>query len=146
MLPDDLRLLILEHPTRGLDVESARWVWSRLLQRREQGTAIIFTSTDLDELMDHSDRIVVFSGGVMFPPVAADKMTREELGSYDRGTVPVMAKERRAPTLPDCRDRSCVLALCVAPFLLALLFTTLILFFAGADPLGGHGQHPGGRF
>ncbi len=80
LLPEDLRLLMLEHPTRGLDVESARWVWSKLLQRREQGTAIIFASTDLDELTEHSDRIIVFSGGVMFPPVAADRVTREELG------------------------------------------------------------------
>ena len=52
----------------------------KLLQRREQGTAIIFASTDLDELTERSDRIVVFSGGVMSPPVAADKVTREELG------------------------------------------------------------------
>lgn len=85
LLPADVRLLILEHPTRGLDVDSSRWVWSRLLQRRERGTAIIFTSTDLDELMDHSDRIAVFSGGVMYPPVAADKMTREALGSLIGG-------------------------------------------------------------
>jgi len=85
LLPDDLRLLMLEHPTRGLDVDSSQWVWSRLLQRRERGTAIIFTSTDLDELVDHSDRIAVFSGGVMYPPVAADKVTRQELGSMIGG-------------------------------------------------------------
>ena len=60
LLPDNVRLLILEHPTRGLDMESARWIWSRLLERRAQGPAILFTSTDLDELVENSDRIVVF--------------------------------------------------------------------------------------
>jgi ABC-type uncharacterized transport system ATPase subunit len=85
LLPDDLRLLILEHPTRGLDVESTRWVWTMLLRRREQGTAIIFTSTDIDELMEHSDLLAVFSGGVMAGPVEADNLSREELGSMIGG-------------------------------------------------------------
>ncbi|MBN1401542.1 MAG: ATP-binding cassette domain-containing protein [Anaerolineae bacterium] len=80
LLPKEVRLLLLEHPTRGLDVDSARWVWSRLLERRRQGTAILFTSTDLDELVEYSDRIVVFSGGVMSQPVDASRVTREELG------------------------------------------------------------------
>ncbi|MHB1296595.1 MAG: ABC transporter ATP-binding protein [Anaerolineae bacterium] len=80
LLPDDLRLLILEHPTRGLDIGSAAWIWEGLLERRKRGTAIIFTSTDLDELVNHSDRIVVFSGGAMSTPVDSAAITCEELG------------------------------------------------------------------
>ncbi len=80
LLPEHLRLLLLEHPTRGLDVESSRWIWQRLLARRADGTAILFTSTDLDELVDHSDRIVVFSGGAMSRPVSAADVTCEQLG------------------------------------------------------------------
>jgi simple sugar transport system ATP-binding protein len=80
LLPDDLRLLILEHPTRGLDLESTRWVWNKLLERREQGTAILFTSTDLDELVENSDRIIVFSGGSMSAPSDAATMTGGKLG------------------------------------------------------------------
>ncbi|MHB1356471.1 MAG: ABC transporter ATP-binding protein, partial [Anaerolineae bacterium] len=63
LLRPTLRLLILEHPTRGLDIGSSRWIWERLLQRREQGTAILFTSTDLDELVDHSDPLWYFLAG-----------------------------------------------------------------------------------
>ncbi len=63
LLPDHLRLLIMEHPTRGLDVESALYIWGKLLQRREQGTAILFSSADLDEVVHYSDRIVVCFGG-----------------------------------------------------------------------------------
>jgi len=80
LLPPQLQVLILEHPTRGLDVESSRWIWHKLLARREDGTAILFTSTDLDELVENSDRIVVFSGGVMAAPVNAADVTCEELG------------------------------------------------------------------
>ena len=85
LLPDDLRLLILEHPTRGLDLESTHWVWSKLLERRTQGTAILFTSTDLDELVENSDRIIVFSGGNMSVPLDAATMTGERLGSLIGG-------------------------------------------------------------
>ena len=80
LLPDRLRLLILEHPTRGLDIESTRWVWSKLHRRREQGTAILFTSTDLEELLENSDRLLVFSGGVVSAPLRAADVTCEDLG------------------------------------------------------------------
>ncbi|MCE5257883.1 MAG: ATP-binding cassette domain-containing protein [Chloroflexi bacterium] len=80
MLRPELRLLILEHPTRGLDIGSSRWIWEHLLKRREQGTAILFTSTDLDELVEYSDRIVVFSSGIMSAPVDARQVSSESLG------------------------------------------------------------------
>jgi ABC-type uncharacterized transport system ATPase subunit len=63
LLPPDLKLLLLESPTRGLDIESTRWIWQQLLERRAKGSAIIFSSPDLDEILDHSDRIAVFFGG-----------------------------------------------------------------------------------
>ena len=70
----------MEHPTRGLDIESAAWVWERLLERRRQGTAIMFTSSDLDEIMEHSDRILVFFGGRVSGEFAAAGTTTAELG------------------------------------------------------------------
>jgi ABC-type uncharacterized transport system ATPase subunit len=80
LLPPDLKLLAMEHPTRGLDIESAIWVWTQLLERRRSGTAILFISADLDELMEHSDRIVVFCDGVMAAPIDAATTSAEELG------------------------------------------------------------------
>ncbi len=80
LLPDTLRVLLLEHPTRGLDIESSAYIWERLLARRIGGTTILFTSTDLDELVQNSDRIVVFSGGVMSRPVDAQSIDGKRLG------------------------------------------------------------------
>jgi len=80
LLPPNLRLLILEHPTRGLDMGSVQWVWTQLQARRQQGTAILFTSTDLDELVENSDRILVFSGGRMSAPLSTRELRGEELG------------------------------------------------------------------
>jgi len=63
LLPPQLKLLLMEHPTRGLDIESTEYIWGLLHNRTLQGTAIIFASSDLDELLNRSDRILVFFGG-----------------------------------------------------------------------------------
>jgi simple sugar transport system ATP-binding protein len=80
MTPPDVRLLLMEHPTRGLDIESAEWVWTRLLERRDAGTAIVFASADLDELLRYSDRIVVFFSGDVLKVLDARRTSGEELG------------------------------------------------------------------
>jgi len=85
LLPPSLRVLTLEHPTRGLDVESARWVWEMIQQRCRTGTAVLFTSADLDEIQEQSDRILVFSGGRISGPVDAAATTTEELGTMMAG-------------------------------------------------------------
>ena len=63
LLPSQPKLLFMEHPTRGLDMESTESIWRLLLNRTEQGTAILFISSDLDELLDRSDRILIFFDG-----------------------------------------------------------------------------------
>jgi simple sugar transport system ATP-binding protein len=80
LLNTPLKLLLLEHPTRGLDVRSADYTWQLLYKRRQDGTAILFISADLDEIIAHSDRIAVFSGGRMSRVVDASATTAEELG------------------------------------------------------------------
>jgi simple sugar transport system ATP-binding protein len=73
-------LILMEHPTRGLDVRSANWIWEILYRRRQQGTAILFMSADLDEIVERSDRVAVFSGGVMSRIVNAKETSVDELG------------------------------------------------------------------
>jgi simple sugar transport system ATP-binding protein len=50
------------------------------MRRVEEGTTILFMSADLDELIERSDRIAAFSGGVMSRIVEAPETTAEELG------------------------------------------------------------------
>lgn len=80
ILKTPLKLILLEHPTRGLDVRSTNWIWEQLYERRKDGTAIIFLSADLDEVVDRSDRIAVFSGGKMSRIVDASQTNVDELG------------------------------------------------------------------
>ncbi len=80
MVPPHIKLLLMEHPTRGLDVESADYIWQRLLERRNDGTAIVFASSDLDELLRYSDRIVVFFAGDVFTVCTTADIDGETLG------------------------------------------------------------------
>ncbi len=85
LLPTPLNLLMMEHPTRGLDIESVLWVWQQLIARCEGGTAILFTSADLDEIMQYSDRVIVFSGGEVSEPIDIADLTVERLGQMIGG-------------------------------------------------------------
>jgi simple sugar transport system ATP-binding protein len=85
LLPPHLQLLLLEHPTRGLDVESTEYIWGLLQERTCLGTAIVFISSDLEELLDRSDHILVFFAGRIAPPLDARKVTMEQLGEFIGG-------------------------------------------------------------
>lgn len=80
LLNTPLKLLLMEQPTRGLDVRSSDWIWELLYRRRDDGTGIMFISADLDEIIERSDRIAVFSGGKMSRIVEANQTSAEELG------------------------------------------------------------------
>jgi simple sugar transport system ATP-binding protein len=55
--------MIVEQPTRGLDVGAIESVWQELLRERERGTAILLISAELEELINLADRIAVMFDG-----------------------------------------------------------------------------------
>ncbi len=83
-----LSLLVLEQPTRGLDVESAVHLWAKLQERCRQGTSILFVSSDLDEILQYSDRILVFFSGQVSAPMDAASATVDQLGLMIGGKGP----------------------------------------------------------
>ncbi|AFY69855.1 nucleoside ABC transporter ATP-binding protein [Thalassoporum mexicanum PCC 7367] len=85
LLAENLNLLLMEHPTRGLDIDSAQWVWQQMVERCRQGTTILFISADLDEIMQWSDRVLVFSGGQVTEPIATKNLTVDRLGQMIGG-------------------------------------------------------------
>lgn len=80
LLPSSLEIILLEHPTRGLDLRSMDWIWQQMDERRKAGNAIVFISADLEEIIERSDRIAVFSAGRMSRIVDASKTSVNELG------------------------------------------------------------------
>jgi simple sugar transport system ATP-binding protein len=85
LMRSTLDLLLMEHPTRGLDMESAIWVWSKLKERCRQNTSIIFISSDLEEVLHYSDRILVFFGGQVSEPISASETSVDQLGQLIGG-------------------------------------------------------------
>lgn len=63
LIPSEVRLILMENPTRGLDVQSTAWTWHHLHGRLKADGAIVFASPDLEEIMDQASRIVVFYNG-----------------------------------------------------------------------------------
>lgn len=86
LLRDPLELLLLEHPTRGLDIESTIDIWNKLKERCQQGTAIMFVSSDLEEILQYSDRVLVFFSGGVTQPLSAIELTTEKLGELIGGS------------------------------------------------------------
>jgi simple sugar transport system ATP-binding protein len=65
-------LLVVENPTRGLDVRAAAAVHDRLREARDAGTGVVVHSTDLDEVLTLADRVLVMYDGRV-SPVQADR-------------------------------------------------------------------------
>jgi len=73
-------VLIAAQPTRGLDVGATQFVHNELLRLREQQTAILLISADLDELLALSDRLLVIFEGALVGELDRSQATRERLG------------------------------------------------------------------
>ncbi len=81
-----IKLLIAAQPTRGLDVGSIEYIHRRLVEKRDEGVAVLLISVELDEIMALSDRIAVMYEGEIVGTVDADQVTREELGLLMAGS------------------------------------------------------------
>jgi len=67
-------LIVASHPTYGVDIGATELIRRRLLQKREEGCAVLLVSEDLEEILDLSDRIAVIYEG-------------EFMGVFDRGNA-----------------------------------------------------------
>jgi ABC-type uncharacterized transport system ATPase subunit len=85
LIPDDVRGILLEHPTRGLDARSASAIWQRLQLRRDNGTTVVFFSADLEEVMRYSDYIIVFFGGQISRVLPRTDMSEQRLAELIGG-------------------------------------------------------------
>ena len=82
-LERDPVVLVAENPTRGLDVQASRAVHDRLRDAATRGVAVLFYSSDLDEVMALGQRIAVMTRGTLSE--AARQATRAEIGAMMLG-------------------------------------------------------------
>ena len=86
-----IKLLIASQPTRGLDVGSVEYLHGRIVEKRDEGTAVLLVSTELDEIMELSDRIAVMYRGKIIDILPAEDATKEQVGLLMAGVHPETA-------------------------------------------------------
>nr|WP_318382759.1 sugar ABC transporter ATP-binding protein [uncultured Enterobacter sp.] len=73
------KILFLDEPTRGIDVGAKADVFRMMVQLSEQGIAVVFSTSDLKEIMAVSDRILVMSGGKLTADIVRDRAEESAL-------------------------------------------------------------------
>ncbi|HTG42569.1 MAG TPA: ABC transporter ATP-binding protein [Methylomirabilota bacterium] len=79
-LDGDLRLIVLDQPTRGLDVGSIEFIHRQAIKKRDAGTAVLLVSAELDEVLELSDRVAVMYRGQIVSVVDGRTADRNEVG------------------------------------------------------------------
>ncbi|MEO8570707.1 MAG: ABC transporter ATP-binding protein [Chloroflexota bacterium] len=74
------KLLVLDQPTRGLDVGSIEFIHRRAIEMRDAGAAILLVSAELDEVLEMSDRIAVMYRGKLVATLDGRTASKEEVG------------------------------------------------------------------
>ncbi len=73
-------LLIIEDPTRGIDIGAIEFIWQKILQLAAQGVAVLLVSHELNEVMELSDRIEVIYDGKLTYAGAYRELTEQQIG------------------------------------------------------------------
>jgi simple sugar transport system ATP-binding protein len=79
-LTADPTVLVAAQPTRGLDVGAIEYMTDQLRQAAESGVGILLISSELDEILELADRIVVIFRGQVTGEMARSEATREKIG------------------------------------------------------------------
>ncbi len=79
-------LIIAMQPTRGLDIAATVYVQQQLMSQRDRGTAILYISTELEEVLAVSDRIAIMYEGQFLAVIPSTTATVEQLGLWMAGS------------------------------------------------------------
>ena len=79
---DEYKVLILEEPTRGVDVGAKAEIYRQINLLAEKGLAVLMYSTDMMELIGMCDRILVFSAGKLTASLSKEEASQEKIMQY----------------------------------------------------------------
>jgi len=79
LLDSDLKVLILDEPTKGVDVGAKAQIYEIIMDLAESGYAIILISSELPEVISMSDRVAVMSGGRLVEVLESEDITQEKI-------------------------------------------------------------------
>jgi simple sugar transport system ATP-binding protein len=83
-----LKLIVAAQPTRGLDVGSIEYIHRRIVEKRDEGTAVLIISSELDEVIALGDRVAVMYQGKITAILEPQDATFERLGLLMGGAHP----------------------------------------------------------
>ncbi len=86
-LARDTKCVIAGQPTRGLDVGSIEYIHQRLIAARDEGDGVLLISSELDEILALSDRILVMFKGRIVAEYTADVADKAQIGLAMAGAV-----------------------------------------------------------
>jgi simple sugar transport system ATP-binding protein len=96
-LAEQPRLLLVNQPTRGVDLGATQFIWRTITDARDAGCAVLLSSADLSELMALSDRLLVFyRGKIVAAFLNHADLSPETLGTYMLGLRTQTADEMKA--------------------------------------------------
>jgi ribose transport system ATP-binding protein len=72
-------VLLLDEPTRGVDVGARREIYSLLFSLAEQGMAILFVSSEMEEALGIADRLLVMSEGTITGEIPREQFSEEAI-------------------------------------------------------------------
>jgi len=96
----DPLVLLVGQPTRGVDIGAIEFIHRRLVAMRDAGKAILLVSSELDEIMGLSDRVLVMFGGAIAGEFPAGRVAEREIGLLMAGAgagTGAASEDRRAP-------------------------------------------------
>ena len=79
MMLDGLKVLILDEPTKGIDIGAKEDVFNAVDSLAEKGIGIIFISSDLDEVFRVSDKLLIMDGGRVIKEMKNENVTEAEI-------------------------------------------------------------------
>ncbi len=83
---EDMDILVADQPIRGIDVGTAALIHNKIVEKRNNGVAILLVSADINEVLELSDGLIVFYDGKISAYFKdASTVTEEELGLYMLG-------------------------------------------------------------
>jgi len=86
-LSREANLLIAVHPSRGLDIGATKYIQSQIVEARDRGVAVLMVSTELDEILEIPDRVLVIYSGRILACLDQCDCTRSGLGLLMAGIV-----------------------------------------------------------
>ncbi|MBG6053763.1 ribose transport system ATP-binding protein [Salinibacterium sp. CAN_S4] len=88
LLARPVDVILLDEPTRGIDIGAKAQIFETMRALADNGLAILWSSSEIDEVVEHSDRILVVAGGRVVTELPAGSSTRDVLTwSFSGGTV-----------------------------------------------------------